>query len=112
MAWFERHYAQRSLALVDGSSRKRACSRGTTAQLAAGKTGRRPRDGARQLAALADRRLEVERMAKRAEVRLARWLGGTRSASRGRARRGPAAEERGRAHHEPREPPAARMLRR
>ncbi len=77
MAWFERHYAERSLALVDALMAEADLQvEGTTAQLAAGKLGSADPVMARaQRAALADRRLEIERMARRAEARLARWLG-------------------------------------
>ena len=77
MAWFERLYAVRSLALVDGLMQEAdLLLAGTTAQLAAGKMGTADPLMARgQRASLADRRLEVERMARRAEARLARWLG-------------------------------------
>jgi outer membrane protein TolC len=77
MAWLDRHYAERSLALVDaliGESDLQIT--GTTAQLAAGRMGTADPVMARGLrAALADRRLEVERMVRRAEARLGRWLG-------------------------------------
>jgi len=77
MAWFERLYAERSLALVDALLAEADLQvTGTTAQLAAGKMGAADPVMARgQRAALADRRLEIERMARRAEARLARWLG-------------------------------------
>jgi outer membrane protein TolC len=77
MAWLDRHYAERSLALVDALVRESDLQvTGTTAQLAAGRTGTADPVMARGLrAALADRRLEVERMARRAEARLGRWLG-------------------------------------
>lgn len=87
MAWFERLYAERSLALVDGLIAEADLQlTGATAQLAAGKMGTADPVMARgQKAALADRRLEIERMARRAEARLARWLGED-------AKRAPAAE--------------------
>ncbi|PWB59111.1 MAG: hypothetical protein C3F16_12755 [Betaproteobacteria bacterium] len=77
MAWFERLYAERSLALVDALLAESDLQiTGTTAQLAAGRMGAADPVMARgQRAALADRRLEIERMVRRAEARLARWLG-------------------------------------
>jgi len=77
MAWFDRLYAVRSLALVDGLVAEADLQlAGATAQLAAGKAGAADPVMARsQRAALGDRRLEIERMARRAEARLARWLG-------------------------------------
>lgn len=77
MAWLDRYYAERSLALVDALIAESGLQvTGTTAQLAAGKMGAADPVMARGLrAALADRRLEVERMVRRAEARLGRWLG-------------------------------------
>ena len=77
MAWLERFYAERSLALVDALVAESGLQiAGTTAQLAAGKMGTADPLMARgQRAALADRRLEVERMVRRTEARLGRWLG-------------------------------------
>jgi outer membrane protein TolC len=77
MAWFERLYAERSLVLVDAMMNEAELQiAGSTAQLAAGRMGTAEPIMARaQRAGLADRRLEIERMAKRAEARLARWLG-------------------------------------
>jgi outer membrane protein TolC len=77
MAWLERHYAERSLALVDGLMAEADLQlAGTTAQLAAGKMGAADPVMARsQRASLADRRLEIERMVRRAQARLSRWLG-------------------------------------
>jgi outer membrane protein TolC len=87
MAWFERLYAARSLALVDALVAEADLQvAGSTAQLAAGRMGAADPVMARgQKAALADRRLEIERMVRRAEARLARWLGED-------ARRAPAGE--------------------
>jgi outer membrane protein TolC len=87
MAWFDRLYAERSLALVDALAAETDLQvAGTTAQLAAGRMGTAdPLMAKGQRAALADRRLEIERMARRAEARLARWLGED-------ARRAPAGE--------------------
>lgn len=77
MAWFERLYAERALVLVDGLMAEAGLQiAGTTAQVAGGKMGTADTVMARaQRAGLADRRLEIERMARRAEARLARWLG-------------------------------------
>ncbi len=77
MAWFERLYAERSLALVDALAAETDLQiAGSTAQVAAGRMGTADPLMARgQRAQLADRRLEVERMVRRAEARLARWLG-------------------------------------
>lgn len=77
MAWFDRLYAERSLALVDALMKEAdLLFAGTTAQLAAGKLGTADPVMARaQRAALADRRLEVERMVRRSQARLSRWLG-------------------------------------
>jgi outer membrane protein TolC len=87
MAWFERLYAERSLAIVDALVAEADLQiTGTTAQLAAGRMGAADPVMARgQRAALADRRLEIERMVRRAEAKLARWLGED-------ARRAPAGE--------------------
>ena len=76
-AWFERLYAERALALVDGLMAEADLQiAGSTAQLAAGKMGTADPVMARgQRAALGDRRLEIERVVRRAEARLARWLG-------------------------------------
>lgn len=77
MAWFERLYAERSLALVDALVAEADLQiAGTTAQVAAGRMGTAdPLMAKGQRAQLADRRLEIERMVRRAEARLARWLG-------------------------------------
>lgn len=77
MAWFERLYAERALALVDALVAETDLQiAGTTAQVAAGRMGTAdPLMAKGQRAQLADRRLEVERMVRRAEARLARWLG-------------------------------------
>lgn len=77
MAWFERLYAERALALVDALLAETDLQiAGTTAQVAAGRMGTAdPLMAKGQRAQLADRRLEVERMVRRAEARLARWLG-------------------------------------
>ncbi len=69
MAWLDRYYAERSLGLVGCSSRPRPACRwpATTAQLAAGKAGAiEPVMARANLAMLADRRQEFERMARRA----------------------------------------------
>jgi outer membrane protein TolC len=77
MAWLERYYAERALTLVDALVAETDLQiAGTTAQVAAGRMGTADPLMARgQRASLADRRLEVERMVRRAEARLARWLG-------------------------------------
>lgn len=77
MAWLDRYYAERSLGLVDALSAEAGLQvAGTTAQLAAGKAGAiEPVMARANLAMLADRRQEFERMARRAQARLARWLG-------------------------------------
>jgi outer membrane protein TolC len=77
MAFLDRLYAERSVALVDALAREAELQvAGTTARLAAGRgDSSEPVMARANLAMLADRRLEAERMAKRAEARLARWLG-------------------------------------
>lgn len=87
MAYLERLYAERAVALIDTLAKEAELQvAGTTARLAAGKgDSAEPVMARANLAMLADRRLEAERMARRAEARLSRWLGED-------ARRPPAAE--------------------
>jgi outer membrane protein TolC len=77
MAFLERLYAEQSVRLIDGLAKEAELQvAGTTARLAAGKgDSAEPVMARANLAMLADRRLEAERMAKRAEARLSRWLG-------------------------------------
>ncbi len=77
MAFLERLYAGRSLALIDGLAKEAELQvAGATARLAAGRgDSAEPVMARANLAMLADRRLEAERMARRAEARLSRWLG-------------------------------------
>ena len=76
-AWFDRYYAERALAAVDTLARELELQASTsTAELAAGKAGAGEALVARSaLAALADRRLEVERQERRATAMLERWIG-------------------------------------
>jgi outer membrane protein TolC len=76
-AWFDRYYAARSLAEVDALARELELQASASgAQVAAGKAGAGDALMARiAQAQLADRRLEIERQARRATVLLARWLG-------------------------------------
>jgi len=77
MAFLERLYAEESIRLIDGLSKEAELQvAGTTARLAAGRgDSAEPVMARANLAMLADRRLEAERMARRAEARLSRWLG-------------------------------------
>jgi outer membrane protein TolC len=77
MAFLERLYASRSLEIVDALAKEAELQvAGTTARLAAGRgDSAEPVMARANLAMLADRRLEIERMVRRAEARLARWLG-------------------------------------
>lgn len=76
-AWFERYYAERSLAAVDALiNETQLQASAATADLSAGKASAADAVMARsQRAMLADRRLEVERTARRATAMLERWLG-------------------------------------
>ncbi len=76
-AWFERYYAERSLALVDALAREAQLQvSATTADLSAGKASAADAVMTRsQRAMLADRRLEIERVSRRATAMLERWLG-------------------------------------
>ena len=76
-AWLERYYAQRSLDLVDAlASEAQLQAEVSTAELAAGRVSSADALAARALrAALADRKLEIVRQARRAEAMLSRWLG-------------------------------------
>lgn len=77
MAFLERLYAEQSVRLIDELSKEAELQvAGTTARLAAGRgDSAEPVMARANLAMLADRRLEAERMARRAEARLSRWLG-------------------------------------
>ncbi len=77
LAWFDRRYAERSLALVDALAKELDLqASASTAQLAAGKAGSTDAVMARSARAmLADRRLEIEGRERRAEAMLARWIG-------------------------------------
>ena len=76
-AWLERLYAARSRALVDALlAEARLQSEASTAELAAGRGSAADALAARALrATLADKQLEVDRMSRRAEAMLSRWLG-------------------------------------
>jgi outer membrane protein TolC len=77
VAWFDRYYAERSLAVVDALAKELDLQGATSAAgLAAGKAGAGDALMARSARALlADRRLEIEGRARRAEAMLARWIG-------------------------------------
>ncbi|HSN20212.1 MAG TPA: TolC family protein [Usitatibacter sp.] len=77
IAWLDRYYAQRQLALVDALAKEiELQSSAATADLAAGRAGSADAIMARSARAmLADRRLEIEGRARRAEAMLARWIG-------------------------------------
>ena len=77
VAWFDRSYAERALALVDALAQELDLQASASAsQLAAGKAGAADAVMARSARAmLADRRLEIERQARRAAAMLGRWLG-------------------------------------
>jgi outer membrane protein TolC len=77
IAWFDRYYARKSLALVDALAREiELQASAATADLAAGKAGSADAIVARSARAmLDDRRLEIEGRARRAEAVLARWIG-------------------------------------
>jgi len=76
-AWFERFYAKRSREVVDSMlAEARLQSEASTAELSAGRGSAADALGARALrATLMDRQLEIDRMARRAEAMLTRWLG-------------------------------------
>ena len=76
-AWFERFYAKRSREVVDSMlAEARLQSDASTAELSAGRGSAADALGARALrATLMDRQLEIDRMARRAEAMLTRWLG-------------------------------------
>lgn len=76
-AWFDRYYAERSLAQVDALAREIDLqASATTSDLAAGKASAADAIMARSARAmLADRRLEIERQSRRAAAMLGRWLG-------------------------------------
>jgi outer membrane protein TolC len=76
-AWFERYYAERSLAEVDALARELDLQVSASgAELAAGKAGAGDALMARSARALlADRRLDLERQQRRAAAMLARWIG-------------------------------------
>lgn len=77
VAWFDRYYAARQLAVVDALAKELELqSTASTADLAAGKAASTDAVMARQARAmLADRRLEIEGRARRAEAMLGRWIG-------------------------------------
>jgi outer membrane protein TolC len=77
IAWLDRYYAGRQLALVDALAKEiELQASAATADLAAGKGGSGEALMARSARAmLADRRLEIEGRARRAEALLARWIG-------------------------------------
>ncbi|MBK8321928.1 MAG: TolC family protein [Betaproteobacteria bacterium] len=77
MVFLERLYAEQSIRLIDELSKEAELQvAGTTARLAAGRgDSAEPVMARANLAMLSDRRLEAERMARRAEARLSRWLG-------------------------------------
>ena len=76
-AWLERYYAERSLELVDAlAAEAQLQAEAFTAELASGRVSASDALAARALrAALADRKLEIARNARRAEAMLSRWLG-------------------------------------
>ena len=77
-AWFENFYARRSREVVDSMlAEARLQVEASTADLAAGRASAADALASRALrATLADRQLEIDRMARRAEAMLTRWLGG------------------------------------
>ena len=77
LAWFDRYYADRSLAALDALAKEMDLQASASAsQLAAGKGSAADAVMARSARAmLADRRLEIERQARRAAAMLGRWLG-------------------------------------
>ena len=77
VAWFDRYYAERSLALVERLlAETRLESDAATAQLAAGKAGSAEAIAVRSArASLEDRKLEIDGKARRAAAMLERWLG-------------------------------------
>jgi len=87
VAWLDRYYAARQLALVDALAKELELQASTsTAELAAGKAGSSEAIMARSARAmLADRRLEIEGRARRAEAMLARWIGADAARAPGRA---------------------------
>ena len=76
-AWLERLYAARSRSLVDALlAEARLQSEASTAELAAGRGSAADALASRALrATLLDKQLEVDRMSRRAEAMLSRWLG-------------------------------------
>jgi outer membrane protein TolC len=76
-AWFEGFYARRARETVDSMlAEARLQSEASTAELAAGRGSAADALAARALrATLADKQLEIDRMARRAEAMLTRWLG-------------------------------------
>jgi outer membrane protein TolC len=76
-AWLERYYAARSRELIDSlADEARLQADASTAELAAGRGSAADALSARALrATLADRRLETERLWRRGEAMLSRWLG-------------------------------------
>ena len=80
-AWLERYYADRSRAVVDAMLAEASLqSEASAAELEAGRASAADALAARALrATLLDKRLEVDRMSRRAEAMLSRWLGGDAS---------------------------------
>jgi outer membrane protein TolC len=78
VAWFERFYAMRSREVVDSMlAEARLQAEASTAELAAGRGSAADALAARALrATLADRQLEIDRVARRSQATLTRWLGG------------------------------------
>ena len=77
IAWFERHYAERSRTVVQALMSEAQLQITTaTAELAAGRSAATEAIAARSFAAVLDDRLQdLDRQARRATVMLARWLG-------------------------------------
>ena len=80
-AWLERYYTTRSRAVVDALVEEATLqAQAATAELASGRSSASEALAARALrATLEDRRLELDRQARRAEAMLSRWLGGDAS---------------------------------
>jgi outer membrane protein TolC len=76
-AWLERFYAARAREVVDAmAAEAKLQSDASTAELGAGRGSAADALAARALrATLADKQLETDRMARRAEAMLTRWLG-------------------------------------
>ena len=76
-AWFDKFYAKLSREVVDAMlAEARLQSEASTAELAAGRGSAAEALASRALrATLADRQLEIDRSARRAEAALTRWLG-------------------------------------